>query len=277
MNQTNRIGKYSQFFAGMLAMLILTSVVVSASAVSEKVSFNQVGIRVLRQQKVQVGERYTAPNGQQVPSSITYTDAAGGQTNYLSARQISELLDADISWNSKLHSVDIGVLSGQSDVTITSSADGIESGITADAVPEYGKTIGALTEVSPDSVQGLMNGTAVPSRSYAYSTHIQYGLGGSFPEMTVTAKPSLGKYLVYTVSNNGETAQEVTVSRKVTISTGRRELFPSVPVEPGETLVRVFGIAKDADPMQSAFAFGVVGTPDREHETDVTVSLMVYS
>ena len=55
----------------------------------------------------QPGESYKAPNGQDVPSVITYVDETGGKTNYLSIRQISELLDASVGWNAATNSVDI--------------------------------------------------------------------------------------------------------------------------------------------------------------------------
>ena len=47
----------------------------------------------------QPGESYKAPNGQDVPSVITYVDETGGKTNYLSIRQISELLGIEVRWD----------------------------------------------------------------------------------------------------------------------------------------------------------------------------------
>ena len=275
--RTSIFKRMPSFMAGMVAMLALVTIVAPASAASGNVEFNKVGIRLLRQQRVEAGEIYVAPNGQHVPSSITYTDVTGGMTNYLSVRQISELLDADISWNSEENSVDIGVLPQNTNINVSSSADGATDKLTANTASQYGVSIGALTEVDPSQIQGLLDGTATLSRSYAYNTRVQYGLGSSFPEITVKAKPTLGKWLVYSVTNNGEIEQETVVSRKVTITTGRRESFPNVLVAPGETVVRAFRIAEDADPMRSTFGFSVHGTPDLENQTDVTVSVMLYN
>ena len=88
--------KTSSFFAGMATMALLIAVVIPASASWNEISYNQVGVRLFGEQVVVVGECYTAPNGQEVPSSITFTDTMGGKTNYFSVRQICELLDAAV-------------------------------------------------------------------------------------------------------------------------------------------------------------------------------------
>ena len=93
--------KYGPFVLGMITMALLVSVVQSAAATSEQVRFNTAGIALFGEEKVAAGETYTAPNGQKVPSVITYIDETGGTTNYLSVRQISELFDAKISWNAQ--------------------------------------------------------------------------------------------------------------------------------------------------------------------------------
>ena len=83
--------KYGSFAAGMVAMLLVFSLVGGASAASSRVEYNRAGISLFGEDKVLVGENYKAPNGQEVPSVITYVDVTGGKTNYLSIRQISEL------------------------------------------------------------------------------------------------------------------------------------------------------------------------------------------
>ena len=277
MKLNNNHKPIGHFVAGMLAMLMITTLIAPALAAAGGVEFNRVGIRVLKQQKVEPGETYVAPNGQEVPSTITYTDIAGGKTNYVSVRHLSELIDADISWNEHENSVDVGVFPEGNGASVNSSADGGADELHGAEKAEYGRTIGALTEVSPESVPGLLDGTAVPSRSYSYNTRIQYGAGSQFPEITVTAKPKLGKWLVYSVTNNGETEQELVVSRKIAITTGRREAFPNVIVSPGETVIRAFRIADDADLMKSTFGFSVHGIQDIEYQTDVTVSVLLYN
>ena len=111
-----------QFLLGIVATLIVVSLAGTASAATNgQVSFNQIGIRLFGESKVTAGESYKAPNGQEVPSVITYTDEAGGKTNYLSVKQLSELLDAEVSWNSETNSVDFATYSGTAAGTSTDS------------------------------------------------------------------------------------------------------------------------------------------------------------
>lgn len=105
--KTNFLKKIVTFSAGMVTMAILVTAIIPASAAGNQIAYNQVGIRTFGEQRVTAGEPYIAPNGQEVPSSITYTDAAGGKTNYLSVRQLCELLDAAVAWNADVNSVDI--------------------------------------------------------------------------------------------------------------------------------------------------------------------------
>ena len=83
------IKKYGSFVAGMAAMLLVASLVGSVFAASSRVEYNQAGISLFGEDKVLTGESYKAPNGQDVPSVITYVDETGGKTNYLSIRQRS--------------------------------------------------------------------------------------------------------------------------------------------------------------------------------------------
>ena len=79
--KTNFLKKIVTFSAGMVTMAILVTAIIPASAAGNQIAYNQVGIRTFGEQRVTAGEPYIAPNGQEVPSSITYTDAAGGKTN----------------------------------------------------------------------------------------------------------------------------------------------------------------------------------------------------
>jgi hypothetical protein len=88
--------KYHSFTAGVVATLMAVSTVGTALAASSRVEYNKAGISLFGENKVLTGESYKAPNGQDVPSVITYVDETGGKTNYLSIRQISELLDASV-------------------------------------------------------------------------------------------------------------------------------------------------------------------------------------
>lgn len=237
------------FALGMLVMLAALAEPVSAAG--EKIACNQVGIRVMREEQVKAGEAWMASNGQKVPSTITYTDAAGGKTNYIAVPRLSELLDADISWDEETGSVDIGVSPVPGDVTVTggvSSNDGQEPA--RPSQPEYGKVIGNLEEIDPKTVPDAVaaNPNVYPGGvMYACNTRMQ-DLCGNFPEITVHPPAGKGEYLVYTVTNHGQTAKEVTVKRPVSVTLGRWERFPTLNVKPGKTLVRVFRVLKTRTP-----------------------------
>lgn len=286
MKKSNLFQRLPAFAAGMLSMAMLATLADPVSAAGEKIAYNQVGIRVMQEQQVKAGETWTASNGQKLPSTITYTDAAGGKTNYIAAPRLSELLDADISWDEETGSVDIGVSPVPGEIVITggvSSNDGQEPALPDQ--PEYGKIIGNLEEIDPKTVPDVVaaNPNVYPGGiMYAYNTRIQDPYG-NFPEITVHPRNGKGEYLVYTVTNHGQTAKAVTVMRPVSVTLGRREQFPTLNVEPGETLVRVFRVLKDEDthPMRRTFTFGVRGMdfntrPQDRPTADVTVSLVQY-
>lgn len=158
------------FAAGMLAVAMLAALAEPVSAAGAKIAYNQVGIRVMREQQVKAGQTYTAPSGQQIPFTITYTDAAGIQTNYIAAAQLSKLLDADISWDEETSSIEIGVPPVPGEVTITvenRSNDGPPAP-TPSNEPEYGLVIGNLEEIDPPYGGGCDHGR---SRQLLYPEH----------------------------------------------------------------------------------------------------------
>ena len=100
--------KYRSFTAGVVATLMAVSTVGTALAASSRVEYNKAGISLFGENKVLTGESYKAPNGQDVPSVITYVDETGGKTNYLSIRQISELLGIEVRWDGQKNRVNLG-------------------------------------------------------------------------------------------------------------------------------------------------------------------------
>lgn len=270
---SNFIKKLIPFAVGMSAMAILAAVIIPASAAGGQVAYNQVGIRTFGEQRVTAGESYTAPNGQQVPSSITYTDATGGMTNYLSVRQISELLDATVGWNATSNSVDIAAPKSSGDVTA-----GVGEATEAEEVlkPEYGKIAGALEEIDPSTVESIINNPDYRTRNTARDMKVQFSLS-DFPGLTLDCLQYVGPYVVFSVTNNGPRTVYSEVRRFVTISYGEHEDFTRVAIPTGETLVRVFRIAEDAHPLQTTFEFDVDASVDLDpRENNITVSLLQY-
>ena len=105
MKEHKRIGT---FFGGFVTALALTACLTTALAASGTVSYNFANVALDGTQKITAGQDITAANGQKVPGSILYTDAAGGKTNYLPIRTISELLGAEIGYDSATKTVLLG-------------------------------------------------------------------------------------------------------------------------------------------------------------------------
>lgn len=100
--------RFPSFLAGAAAALALTALATSALAASGQVQFNFAGVALDGEMKITAGSDITAPNGQQVPGSILYVDEAGGKTNYLPIRTISELLGVEVGYDSASRTVLLG-------------------------------------------------------------------------------------------------------------------------------------------------------------------------
>ena len=98
----------STFLGGFATALALAACLTTALAASGKVSYNFANIALDGTQKITAGQDITAANGQKVPGSILYTDEAGGKTNYLPIRTISELLGVEIGYDSATKTVLLG-------------------------------------------------------------------------------------------------------------------------------------------------------------------------
>ena len=96
------------FLCGCLTTLTALALGTTVLAASGQVSFNFANVSLDGEQKFSAGSTITAANGQQVPSSILYTDAAGGKTNYLPIRAVSELLGVEIGYDSATKTVLLG-------------------------------------------------------------------------------------------------------------------------------------------------------------------------
>ncbi len=105
MKEHKRIGT---FIGGFATALALSACLTTALAASGTVSYNFANVALDGTQKITAGQDITAANGQKVPGSILYTDEAGGKTNYLPIRAISELLGVEIGYDSASRTVLLG-------------------------------------------------------------------------------------------------------------------------------------------------------------------------
>jgi len=264
---------WKPFISGMCAMALLASLAGTALAAGGQVSFNQAGVRLFGESKVAAGESYKASNGQEVPSTITYIDAAGGKTNYLSVRQISELLDAEVAWNSTANSIDIATYNGpntEPKVTGVLVMGDEEMPSPYPDKAELGVTHGAFQEIDPS----VVDTSGDPASTYLKDTHITAD-GAGVPAMAYSFHPAAGKYIVFQVTNNGTKTQAVTVERVKTVGNNRTEPFTTVTLAPGQTVTRTFSISSDSTRLERTLEFGV-DPVDRPDGQDITVSLMQY-
>ena len=101
----NRI---ASFAGGFFVALALTACLTTALAASGKVSYNFANVSLDGVRKITAGQDITAANGQKVPGTILYTDGAGGKTNYLPIRSVSELLGVEIGYDSATQTILLG-------------------------------------------------------------------------------------------------------------------------------------------------------------------------
>lgn len=254
-----------RFFSLCLCGALMLSLATSMAAIARasetlQVLYNQAGISLFSEEKVAKGEYYIAPNGQKVPSVITYIDSIGGTTNYLSVRQISEILGINVKWNSKTGNVDI---EPRQETNIGNVQIGNQSAPAT--VPRYGEKVGPFTEIDPtqvDTAQDCVVSTAtVRSISDAGTSGLE-----------VPCFAEYANYIVYTVTNNGDNSQLVSVRQKAPF--GDSNSFTTVLLPAGETLHRAFYLEDGAEEIQSVLEFGVIGYMNLK--TDVTEVVKTY-
>lgn len=228
--------KHGQFFSGMAAMALLGLLTTGALAATDQVAFNQAGIRMFGNAEVQVGENIIAPNGQEVPGVITYTDASGNTTNYLSVRKVAELFDAPVSWDSATNSVVLGRSTSQkSDVQVTTGSEG-DGAAQLPTTPKIGAVAGPFTEVAPGTTVAGSGAMVWLNRA---SIQSDTGIRQRF-----SCVP--GGVVELSVTNNGTTDQTMNVYRPITVSEGGMETFQSIRIPAGKTLTRSFQVSADA-------------------------------
>ena len=139
------------FLSGVLATVLTMGCVTTTLAASGLVQFSPVGLQLNGKAIFAAGDSVNTENGQSVPSSIVYTDEAGGGTTYLPLRTIANLLDVPITWDGTETTVVLGRGDGGG-ITVEPG-----TGASAwDSLPlhQAGKTAGPFAEVQPDARKG---------------------------------------------------------------------------------------------------------------------------
>lgn len=93
------------FCSGVLTTVMLFGCVSAALAASGTVSFNTVNLSMAGEAIFFKNQNLELGSGEQVPSSILYTDSTGGGTTYLPLAYIAQLLDVPVSWHAQTGTV----------------------------------------------------------------------------------------------------------------------------------------------------------------------------
>ena len=100
--------RIASFAGGFFAVLALSLCLTTALAASGKISYNFANVCLDGGTVIVAGADISAANGQMIPGSILYTDEAGGKTNYLPLRKISELLKVEVNYDSASKTIYLG-------------------------------------------------------------------------------------------------------------------------------------------------------------------------
>ena len=257
--------KLTAILCTSLAVLMLSSLSapVLAADYGGKVAYDQAGILRFGVEKVKPGQSYLAPDGQSVPSVITYTDPSGGKTNYLPVQLLAELVDVPVTWNAWQKSVSIGCDPRE---VIVDGSNALPSEEKKVSVPEYGQRVGVFTEIDPSTMDAKWTRSTMPR------------------EMTATVKNGLHDYVIpgypgqislVKVTNNGTNDQLVRVYHEPTVTNGSdAEAFASVILTPGQTLTRAFRADDDADTLKTTLM--MIVDPCDEPIVDLTNTSITY-
>ena len=256
------------FVSGMLAMVLAVSLVGTAAAAAGKLQIGTAGVIILDKVKVEPGKPYTA-DGADIPAVVTYQDPSGKIHNYLPVELLTSLLRIPSSWSETRNSVVLGVAMERFTPENTPATGHVYPGGKKPGNPTepvLGQTLGRFTEIDPETVDTTEGPTGIAEDQ----TRIQTVTGFSSEGVFI---PENGKYVVFTVTNNGQ--KTVTCQVGLDIVLGRFERFPSVDIEPGKTLTRAFEIADGTPEEQAGLVCAVRGFLP-SYGADVTVSLMQY-
>lgn len=262
------------FLSGALCAILVLSLALTALAASGAVSFNGINISLFNQQVVAAGEEYTGQNGAKVPSSITYTDELGGTTNYLSVRQIAQLLDTDLYWNRAANSLVLGYREALptggntidvGDVTITTGGTSVP--VVAGPAPTI-----SFTEIPAAlPADGAKFVDCLPQTRWQTE-------GRSFFRQIIECHPGNGNTVSVTVTNHNTDNKEPLIFNLYQARTVGRDtsLGSSVKVEPGKTVTRTFQLADDAPALTNKLGVDVFYSMDTA-KTDMSVTISQFT
>lgn len=247
------------FLSGVLATVLTMGCVTTALAASGLVQFSPVGLQLNGKAIFAAGDSVNTESGQSVPSSIVYTDEAGGGTTYLPLRTIANLLDVPITWD------------GDETTVVLGRGDGggitVEPGTGAsawDSLPlhQAGKTAGPFAEVQPDARKG----------GIMLLEETQFRSGSDFSR-DIPFVGANGRYVSITVTNNG--TQPLLFQAGHLYATGRDMLATQIPA--GATVTRTFEALESNAAIQPRFGVDISTGSGDGGTVDIQISVVQFN
>ncbi len=247
------------FLSGVLATVLTMGCVTTALAASGLVQFSPVGLQLNGKAIFAAGDSVNTENGQSVPSSIVYTDEAGGGTTYLPLRTIANLLDVPITWDGTETTVVLGRGDGGG-ITVEPG-----TGASAwDSLPlhQAGKTAGPFAEVQPDARKG----------GIMLLEETQFRSGSDFSR-DIPFVGANGRYVSITVTNNG--TQPLLFQAGHLYATGRDMLASQIPA--GATVTRTFEALESSAAIQPRFGVDISTGSGDGGTVDIQISAVQFN
>ena len=247
------------FLSGVLATVLTMGCVTTALAASGLVQFSPVGLQLNGKAIFAAGDSVNTESGQPVPSSIVYTDEAGGGTTYLPLRTIANLLDVPITWDGAETTVVLGRGDGGG-ITVEPG-----TGASAwDSLPlhQAGKTAGPFAEVQPDARKG----------GIMLLEETQFRSGSDFSR-DIPFVGANGRYVSITVTNNG--AQPLLFQAGHLYATGRDMLATQIPA--GATVTRTFEALESGAAIQPRFGVDISTGSGEGGTVDIQISAVQFN
>lgn len=248
------------FLSGVLATVLTMGCVTTALAASGLVEFSPVGLQLNRKAIFAAGDSVETESGQSVPSSLLYTDEAGGGTTYLPLRTIAELLDVPITWDGENNTVVLG-RSGTNDYTII--VGGLEQNWDKLPLNRVGEKVGPFTEVEPVGQPTGETATWLKNAHYRAEADFDW-------EMQFIRENH--RYLSVTVTNNGDKPLMFRAGHRYI--TGQDMLDTQIPA--GATVTRTFEAEESGAGIYPTFAVDICTASPEGGTVDIDISAVEF-
>ncbi len=247
------------FLGGVLAMVLTVGCITTALAASGMVRFSPVALDLNGKAVFAAGDTLKHESGQEVPSSLVYTDEAGGGTTYLPLRTIANLLDVPITWDGEENTVVLGRGNPGGFTVELGTGDSNWSSL---PLHQAEKTVGPFAEVQPAARKG----------GIMLLEETQFRSGSDFSQDIPFVRAN-GRYVSITVTNNG--AQPLLFQAGHLYATGRDMLSTQIPA--GATVTRTFEALENSAAIQPRFGVDISTGSGEGGTVDIQISAVQFN